>query len=141
MREILFRGKDKLGKWRYGDLLQYASGEFAILTPFTKIGYEATQILNRTEITPETVGQYTGRCDKNDIKIFEHDLFQVAGNRIYEVVYCDFDDSYDGDGIYCCFALFDKERNITISFDYYAMKNGKVIGNIHDNTELLEVKE
>jgi uncharacterized phage protein (TIGR01671 family) len=130
MREILFRGKTAQGDWIFGDI-QTPKPPFERWYMWSEKGFQK-------EVNPETVGQFTGLTDKNGVKIFEHDLFQVAGNKVYEVVYCDFDNSYDGEGIYCCFALFDRKRNTKIAFDDYAMKNGEIIGNVHDTKNLLE---
>ena len=59
-REILFRGQTEDGKWMYGDLIQYASGERAIISnPFSKYGHELTQIYKLGRVKPETITQFT----------------------------------------------------------------------------------
>lgn len=88
-REILFRGVlPKCKEWVYGGYFkaEYCDGKG--LQNFIKItGAGFVPVL------PETVGQFTGRQDKNKVKIFEHDKFQVANSIIYEVVYCDNENS------------------------------------------------
>lgn len=75
MREIKFRGKTESGHWIYGDLIQYESGEKAILeTPFSRYGVEATNIANRTRVIPESIGQDSGILDVTGARIFEGDI-------------------------------------------------------------------
>ena len=60
----------------------------------------------------------------------------LISNIIYEVKYFH-EFEFDYLKYYGCFALTVPER-ITIPFDRFAIKNGIVIGNIHDNHELLQ---
>ncbi len=66
MREILFRGKTLDGRWICGDLWQ---------RPYTKNCVTIVSFMEDTgttgglEVIPETVGQYTGRDDKNGVKM------------------------------------------------------------------------
>ena len=122
MREILFRGKRKHSidfsesDWVFGDLF---TDDMAIYT----------KLQNLIEIIPETLGQYTRLTDKNGTKIFEGDILKGAWETVFQVVY---DDCYLGfrakekDGFHNC-------------IDYYGLDSLEVIGNIHDNPELLEV--
>lgn len=121
-REILFRGKqNNTGEWFYGNLFDKdISGRTHITT--TSIG-----CLN---IDPETVGQYTGMTDKNGTKSFEGDIIRESykgHERIYHVFW---DDDY--------FAFRAKGEDITYQLDEIAPSHCEVIGNIHDNKELLK---
>lgn len=134
MREILFRAKRKdNGEWVEGGFSQYDCPDpfgAAVEMP-SIIKYGEPCSLFWFEVDPETVGQYTGLKDKNGKKIFEGDI--VNAERTYNK------ENYTGSIVFWngCFAVQDaKTRNVPAVdlFDVF-----EVIGNIHDNQELLEV--
>ena len=138
MREILFRGKRvDNGEWVEGSLLKGKKGDAdcAIIVPekeLQAIGLDFCGECNRPydksfEVFPETVGQFTGLTDKNGKKIFEGDIIRSNSERGYIEYYpndCAFD-VVDDHGFYWLIS---------------EMSNIEVIGNIHDNPELLEEK-
>lgn len=79
--------------------------------------------------------QFTGLWDKDKHTIYAGDLFEVAGNKIYEIKYCSGGVSnhewYGG-----MFVMWLDEETF-FPFDEYAMANGKVIGNIYQNPDLI----
>lgn len=121
MREILFRGKCIGTKeWVYG----YFFAKPILEKYFIELGNEMWQV------DPITVGQYTGLQDKNGKKIFEGDIllfkFEPIGEQKAIVEYNT-----------KAHAFLMTPLN---DFQFAMMYEGKVIGNIHDNPELLEVK-
>lgn len=130
MREILFRGKRvDNGEWTYGDLLTPTD-----IMDVWEIS-ENTGMGDRYEIDPDTVGQYTGLKDKNGKKIFEGDI--VRNNKHGED-----NDTYDyystifSNGSFRAQYLDNLEYTPKI-YDIY-FEGYEVIGNIHDNPELLQ---
>ena len=130
MREILFRGKSiDDGEWIYGDLLHK---HFRNETKATKV---IRNNLTIYKVVPETIGQYTGLTDKNGRKIIEGDILAFA-DRIAEVEWNNICGCWD-----CRFIKLITGGEQTISAMRAPSKwgrNAEVIGNIHDNPELLK---
>lgn len=142
MREILFRGKRiDNGKWIEGCLLKVTlSGKTAYLIFGDEFGFAGTEVeaLCHALVGPETVGQYTGVEDKNGRKIFEGDIVMIVRRPDY----------FDYAGV-------DYNALITFAKGGFCITNGKlgllcqavnmgdfeVIGNIHDNPEMMEAEE
>jgi uncharacterized phage protein (TIGR01671 family) len=123
--EILFRGKDaESGKWLYGWVFgEKAKSIIELDTQYvSKDGVEA---YCTSVVIPETVGQYTGIDDKNGVKIFEGDVLRHTGT--FEATAPAF---FEYGCFWCQFGLW-KER---VGFFGGTLE---VIGNIHDNPELL----
>ena len=139
MREILFRGKRvDNGEWVYGDLLQPTKEK--ILNIYEISDYNSL-MGDIHEVYPETVGQYTGLNDKNGKKIFEGDILQDKFGQIKIVDYCN-----EWGAFRTCFvkALNEEGKIVATvggaSFVGTIWRKYEVIGNIHDNPELLEEK-
>lgn len=130
MREILFRGKRKYnGEWIYGNLaIRDNVKRWEFFIGQNSLGYE---------VIPETVGQFTGLTDKNGTKIFEGDIVDVA----YDIGYVGISAERTGAFI----VVFDNgcfmKRNEKGLFHFIPSDKCKVIGNIHDNPELLKEAE
>ena len=146
-REILFRGKrTDCGEWVEGDLIQAFRGNqlsACSIMPHTPTAY-------CWRVDPETVGQYTGLTDKNGVRIFEGDILRGFEypfrsnsdgefNYFAEIVW--FDDS-SAFGIYTFKNPKSNVRGIsegnTDYLEYFNVDKWEIIGNIHDNPELLE---
>ena len=122
MRKILFRGKHFVsGKTVYGNYLVFCDTAHLIVNDG-----------GNYRINPETVGQYTGMTDKNGVKIFEGDI--VRCNRFA----CDGKDMV-GYIVYNDYCFSVKEHKTPNSPAMGLCDDFEIIGNIHDNPELLEV--
>ncbi len=123
MREILFRGKTNKGEWVEGSLV-IALGWSLILGKRQK-EYRIYDLHdNYKRVIPETIGQYTGLTDKNGKKIFEGDIFAHPNKKKYKYIVDWIDD----------IASFGWFNGNGVGFDN---KEIEIIGNIHDNPELL----
>ena len=126
-REILFRGRTIKtrfggGEWIEGFFVMSCAGraemEPAIITG-TEKGCFMTEFVD-----PATIGQYTGLCDKDGKKIFEGDIVKDCDtDRCFEV-------RYERNS----FIRRTEEGFFLYTFDCSCLE---VIGNIHDNPELL----
>ena len=138
MREIKFRAKSGT-QWRYGDLYHNEHGELVIYEPKTSGQTLEGKTVDgwRIVIDPETVGQFTGLRDENGREIYEGDIIDVDGEFIAEVVY--------SGGNYELYTkkeplgtLSDIAYEYTLSIFDGVEKTFSVVGNIHDNPDLLE---
>jgi uncharacterized phage protein (TIGR01671 family) len=123
MREILFRGKDIAGNWHYGVPFVFTEDYVCMTAPHTY----------NKEVEASPVGQYTGLTDKNDNKIFEGDIIQL-GHYIGLVEYSELFGKYTVTYNQISGNWFDLESNSC----YPLSLECEVIGNIHDNPELLK---
>ena len=132
-REILFRGKlEYNGKWIYGDLLQYENGDVAIFgEKLSSFGYECTEMSKRDRVIPDTIGQYTWLKDKNGKNIFEGDIVIIGEKLKTKVVYYD--------GAFRMQSEFSPTPTDTTDMGYMMREfSVRIIGNIHDNPELIK---
>ena len=133
MREILFRGKRvDNGEWIQGNIVQFpVHGVVRIV--------EQEPSYKDAEVDSDTVGQYTGLTDKNGRKVFEGDIIHLEYSQVFfggeyfgeytaEVSYKEgcfiTDGTNNGDEIETPLSGFDNDEV-------------EIIGNIHDNPELL----
>jgi uncharacterized phage protein (TIGR01671 family) len=127
MREILFKGKTNSGNWVYGNLVYSDNLQTAI---YFEVGNGSVKSFDWAYVLPETVEQFTGLTDKNGVKVFEGDLIKSVANGITEVRY---------DQQKAAFILYSKKPGYW-DFSVHACSDKVVIGNIHDNKNLLEGK-
>ena len=132
MREILFRGKHiRTGEWVYGDL--YHIVEDGLM--FSAIHTVAEVVDEILDIDPITVGQSTGLKDKNGTKIFEGDIIRSYSMLDDVIIH-----SIQWDDQNASFGLFDKHGSYSgrICQAWIDEREKEVIGNIHNNPELMQ---
>ena len=128
MREILFRGKSTYTEiWYEGwyvPPVDYNGKHWdASISYKVESGH-----LEDVEVIPETVGQFTGLTDKNGKKIFEGDILKGYWSTVLVIFYDEISTSYrvkTSTG-------YEREPS------YYGVDKFEVIGNIHDNPELIK---
>lgn len=122
MREILFKGKRvDNGEWTEGYLFKSWNKVFLL---WGMTGDSP----NMEEVIPETVGQYTGLCDKNGKKIFEGDILLKGFEKVL----------VKWNANQCRWGIYSNNYEIC-GFNESTQGYFEVIGNIYDNPELLEV--
>jgi uncharacterized phage protein (TIGR01671 family) len=127
MREIKFRGKRvENGAWVYGQYFNVKRQGF-----YVGIGHyilpENSVFANK--VNPKTVGQYTGLKDKNGKEIYEGDI-------VRHKQYIKWGELSECTGT----VAIDPNRGVTVGYDSIG-RDIEVIGNIHDNPELLKEVE
>lgn len=147
MRNITFRGKCLDNEaWMYGDLIEN-QGRYFIYHASSENTIEDNEdgriVVAAVEVDPATVGQYTGLQDKNGKKIFEGDIFKEDYSGIVRSVFrvpggLAFEDNpvsfgYDHRAPVYPYSSIAEMQNAS-----WLSKYCEVVGNIHDNPELLK---
>jgi uncharacterized phage protein (TIGR01671 family) len=121
MREIKFRGKRfDNGEWVYGYYVKYEHMgviKHYIVTSWAQI------YVNSHQVIPETVGQFIGLRDKNQKEIYEGDIIKFLWDKKTCI-----------DVIKFSAPMFSPSNSVR-----WSLQKDEIIGNIHDNPELLEV--
>ena len=120
-REILFRGKRiDNGEWVEGGFIPSLNGK----------RFYVGNMFECVEIIPETRCEYTGLTDKNGTKIFERDIVKVSnmGSTYYARI--EWDNS--------SFWVVNHDIQIPNYLGEISKTYLEVVGNIHDNPELLK---
>lgn len=128
MREFLFRGKRlDNGEWVYGYYVyapNHLNQQEHLIQPVADDG----QLAALRKVDPDTVGQFTGKFDKNGRRIFEGDICRI-NDMIYKVEF-----KYSQ---WAISALL-KQYYRYPTFHFNCGESCEIIGNIYDNPELLE---
>ena len=116
MRDIKFRGKQRDGKWVYGD---YSKSEY-------------NYFIKSSAVIPETIGQYTG-LKANGAMVYEGDIISYTWDNPENP----YDPNIEIQPVFWengCFYIGDESIEILLDDP----EGYEVIGNIHDNPELLQ---
>jgi uncharacterized phage protein (TIGR01671 family) len=120
MRTIKFRGRTNEGNWVFGDLLTNQS--------------EILAYKGQYSVDKDTIGQFTGLLDKNGKEIYEGDI--IEGQRYRHVI------RYEEKETAFMAVLLPEyswvRNDCHISQEWVIEFGKRVVGNIHDNPELLE---
>lgn len=133
MRAIRFRGKDENGKWVYGFL---SMENMMLQIQGSNIYRDGDDSFQKRFVDPETVGQYIGQLDIMGNEIYEGDIIVYAYRSLFTnaivadtlkvvVKYCSQNAGFVGNNGF-------SESSLPI------MGRTKILGNIHDNKELLQ---
>lgn len=151
--KYLFRGQTEQGEWIYGDLRHLSINKEKLVSIVDNSNGLNNSVCGIT-VKPETVGQWTGLCDINGTKIFDGDIVCVCPSTYSNkfIGYVKYSKENSRFGIMYIptyaynkkyqFCWFCKEITNNLGMDgtitiYYTYE---VIGNIHDNPELLEAE-
>ena len=137
MRTIKFRGKTKQGEWVTGYYVGKSSlNEVAILPP-QNVNYDIGYI-NDSECyycIADTIGQFTGLYDKNGKEIYEGDILRFGNlpSRVCEVKW------NERITAFCIRFYFECNLGVRPLGEWVICERSvAIIGNIHDNPELLK---
>lgn len=147
MREVLFRGKRMdNGKWVYGSLLVGFQKSYICPEAIAMYNFNGTLCLGGfIEVSSESVGQYTGLMDKNGNRIFVGGMIKPFDDEVDKMVV----EFHYGQFLLCLYG----ERGYMAEYGWEEEGNYgcleaeplssygddiEVIGNIHDNQELLK---
>lgn len=149
MREILFRGQTR----RYGEKVRTGDGEkipsrWVYGGVFQGVGCHSviyggenennpSEGLDKWVVYTDTLGQFTGLTDKNGKKIFEGDIVvvcyeQSTGESEKEVKKVHYNSTE------CCWYPMRWDEHCEFCDNWTEVTSIEVIGNIHDNPELME---
>ena len=127
-----FRGMTKEGVWVYGDLIQTTPRVDGSTTSWIKersvlgLGVKSTPTESFIEVNSETVGQFTGLVDINEVEVYEKDILEIKMEGDWQVT------------PRLVKNIWDVYLWINESDSYLRVNSIKIIGNIYQNPNLLE---
>ena len=141
MREILFRGRDLKGRWRVGSLIvvRVEKTTHKYVKPYEVYFIKGQDYDGEeNEVAPETIGQLVHPATKKHPDIWEGDIIEDEDGYRMEVMFDPYRHTF--------YVVAHSKTSAGIeSLDegylHFRFKNhgAKVVGNIHDNPELISV--
>lgn len=131
MRPIKFRGKCcHSDAWAYGNLVDYGEDEYPEIQGFD-VFRENDDVWKEPIVERDTIGQFTGLYDKNGEEIYEGDI--IKHGTFIGVV------DWHPIGNFFINENYGKRQDKCISLGEMLENHSFiVVGNIHDNPELLK---
>ena len=139
MRGVKFRGKRlDNGQWVCGFLFVNDTNQSFILPKSTlwrteSDGVKMRSVMSAHKVNPDTVGQYTDLKDKDGAEIWEGDIIKIRNpyNNCWSTdgAAVEFSTEYVGGWV-----ISNESQNLNLGS---RQNHIEVIGNIHDNPELL----
>lgn len=129
MKKIIFRGRDIQDIWRHGSL---------IIDEVPIIGTQYIIVQDRVQyVLPDnsTIGQFTGLTDKNGKEIYEGDIIKTHNQHNDEFI-----DIVVWSECFLQFEIKETKKTMCPDLSLYKYSGCEIIGNIHDNLELLTSK-
>jgi len=117
MREIKFRGLGADDQWWYGQPTPLGERRINLAAFFAN--------LHAGGIDPRTVGESTGRKDKNGTEIYEGDIMKALNGSLFEIRWVK--------GLACFDAAHRYDEMMVIGWHL-----AEVVGNVYENPELVE---
>lgn len=132
-----YRTKYKNGDWVYGLI----SRPYKEMFPTLPMEFRNENGVSGIEVDYKTVGQYVGICDRNGKKVYVGDIIKVyyckneyVGRVVFNEKTCGFEFWYN-----TIVGAYGEKATHKMNFAQFS--EFEVIGNIHDNPELLDKTE
>lgn len=122
---LIDRTSSNPAEWVYKDIC-IDSHLITVFTPPDTQGWDYGTQFKFYKVIPDTIGEFTGRKDKNDIKIFNGNLVLLDG--------CESPHTVTWHEDIACFFL-DHDHEDAIGFGDVDSSDMEIVGNIHDKSE------
>ena len=133
-RKIKFRGKRSINnEWVYGNYILIAWRQ----ETFISESYSCTSS-HAFEVKPESVGQFTGLHDENGTEIYEKDIVKLFYGDKYSIGIVLWNNKI---AAWCIKLKGEHSFGSTPIGEMFTSYTSVVIGNIHDNPELIKEEQ
>lgn len=139
-RKVRFRGQDYYGNWVYGNLISN-KGKPYIVGELFEVNDKSFNLEYWFPVRIKTIGQFTGLKDAEGMDIFDG---QIIGDEdeyfLIVVEYSEKEGRFVGISTQKYFLTGEDRRNsqFGLSQKWIDISKRKIVGNIHDNPELLK---